>query len=126
MYFRISNKESNHHMKTLFHNSSNDLIDIYDTNYYNEKPPIQRFLEDLQNRPESVRIPLPFTKTSILKPAQFSKEYNKTFQYTDIKCGDDFMEVVRLPILTMRFKFQSLKQHKNWLKYYKDDEGCEY
>ena len=91
---------------------------IYDTNYYNEKPPIQRFLEDLQNRPESVRIPLPFTKTSILKPAQFSKEYNKTFQYTDIKCGDDFMEVVRLPILTMRFKFQSLKQHKNWLKYY--------
>ena len=57
-------------------------------------------------------------KTSILKPAQFSKEFNKTFQYSNLKPGDDFMEIVRIPILTMRFKFQSLKQHKNWLKYY--------
>jgi len=95
---------------------NNELI--YDIDYYNEKPPIQRFLEDLQNRPESVRIPLPFIKTSILKPAQFSKEFNKTFQYSNLKPGDDFMEIVRIPILTMRFKFQSLKQHKNWLKYY--------
>jgi hypothetical protein len=95
---------------------NNELI--YDTDYYNEKQPIQRFLEDLQNRPESVRIPLPFIKTSILKPAQFSKEFNKTFQYSSLKPGDDFMEIVKLPILPMRFKFQSLEQHKNWLKYY--------
>jgi len=95
---------------------NNELI--YDTDYYNEKPPIQRFLEDLQNRPENVRIQQPFTKTSILKPAQFSKEFNKTFQYSNLKPGDDFMEIVKIPILTMRFKFQSLKQHKNWLKYY--------
>ncbi|MBP7251249.1 MAG: hypothetical protein KA986_03660, partial [Aliarcobacter sp.] len=41
-----------------------------DTDYYNEKQPIQRFLEDLKYKPESVKIQPPFTKTSILKPAQ--------------------------------------------------------
>jgi len=91
---------------------------IPDTDYYNEKQPIQRFLEDLQYRPESVRIQPPFTKTSILKPAQFSKEYNKTFQHTDLKCGDDFMEIVKLPIFTLRFKFQTEKQLKAWTRYY--------
>lgn len=91
---------------------------IPDTSYYNEKQPIQRFLEDLKDKPESVKIQPHFTKTSILKPAQFSKEYNKTFQYTDLKCGDDFMEIVKLPIFTLRFKFQTEKQLKSWTKYY--------
>lgn len=89
-----------------------------DTDYYNEKQPIQRFLEDLKYKPESVKIQPPFTKTSILKPAQFSKEYRKTFQYTDLKCGDDFMEIVKLPIFTLRFKFQTEKQLKGWTRYY--------
>jgi len=89
-----------------------------DTNYYNEKQPISRFLEDLLYRPENVRIQMPFSKTSILKPAQFSKEFNKTFQYTDVKCGDDFMEIVKLPIFTLRFKFQTDKQLKGWTKDY--------
>jgi hypothetical protein len=91
---------------------------VPDTNYYNEIPPIQRFLEDLLNNPERVKIQPPFTKTSILKPAQFSKEYNKTFKYCDLKCGDDFMEIVRLPIFTLRFKFQTLEQLKGWTRYY--------
>ena len=91
---------------------------IPDTNYYNENQPIKRFLENLQYNPESVRIQPPFTKTSILKPAQFSKEYNKTFQHTDLKCGDDFMEIVKLPIFTLRFKFQTEKQLKAWTRYY--------
>lgn len=94
---------------------NNNLIP--DTDYYNEKPPIQRLLENLQDNPERVKIQHPFTKTSILKPAQYSKEYNKTFQHSNIKCGDDFMEVVRLPILTMRFKFQTNEQQKFWVKY---------
>ena len=91
---------------------------VPDTNYYNEIQPIQRFLEDLLNNPERVKIQPPFTKTSILKPAQFSKEYYKTFQFSDFKCGDDFMEIVRLPIFTLRFKFQTLEQLKGWTRYY--------
>ncbi len=91
---------------------------VHDTNYYNVIPPIQRFMEDLLINPEKVKIQPPFTKTTILKPAQFSKEYNKTFQYCYLKCGDDFMEIVRLPIYTQRFKFQTLKQLKGWTRYY--------
>ena len=95
----------------------NDNI-IHDTDYYNEIPPINRFMDDLRTRPENVPIPRPFIKTSILKTAQFSKEYNKTWQYSDIKCGDDFMELIRIPIFTLRFKFQSLKQQKSWVRYF--------
>lgn len=91
---------------------------IHDTDYYNEIPPINRFMNDLRTRPENVPIPRPFTKTSILKTAQFSKEYNKTWQYSDIKCGDDFMELIRIPIFTLRFKFLSLKQQKSWTRYF--------
>ena len=91
---------------------------VHDTNYYNVIPPIQRFMEDLLINPEKVKIQPPFTKTTILKPAQFSKEFNKTFQYCNLKCGDDFMEIVRLPIYTQRFKFQTLKQLKAWTRYY--------
>ena len=91
---------------------------IPNTDYYNTNQPIKRFLENLQYNPESVRIQPPLTKTSILKPAQFSKEYNKTFQHTDLKCGDDFMEIVKLPIFTLRFKFQTEKQLKAWTRYY--------
>jgi hypothetical protein len=91
---------------------------IHDTDYYNEIPPINRFMNDLRTRPENVPIPRPFIKTSILKTAQFSKEYNKTWQYSDIKCGDDFMELIRIPIFTLRFKFLSLKQQKSWVRYF--------
>lgn len=91
---------------------------IHDTDYYNEIPPINRFMNDLRTRPENVPIPRTFTKTSILKTAQFSKEYNKTWQYSDIKCGDDFIELVKIPIFTLRFKFQSLKQQKSWIRYF--------
>ena len=91
---------------------------VHDTDYYNEIPPINRFFEDLKNRPENIPIPRPFTKTSILKTAQYAKEYNKTWQYSDIKCGDDFMELVKIPIFTLRFKFQTLKQQKSWIRYF--------
>jgi len=96
---------------------NNDNL-IHDTDYYNEIPPINRFMNDLRTRPENVPIPRPFIKTSILKTAQFSKEYNKTWQYSDIKCGDDFMELIRIPIFTLRFKFLSLKQQKSWVRYF--------
>ena len=46
---------------------------IPNTDYYNTNQPIKRFLENLKYSPESVRIQPTFTKTSILKPAQFSK-----------------------------------------------------
>ena len=91
---------------------------IHDVNYYNELPPINRFMQDLRNNPENVVIPRPFTKTSILKTAQFSKEYNKTWQHSYLKCGDDFIELVKIPIFTLRFKFQSEEQHKSWTRYY--------
>jgi hypothetical protein len=94
---------------------NNNLIP--DVNYYNEIPPIQRFLDDILKNPKTVTIQPPFTKTSILKTAQYSKEYNKTFQHSNLKCGDDFMEVVRLPILTLRFKFQTHEQQKSWVRY---------
>ena len=91
---------------------------VHDTEYYNETPPINRFMDDLRTRPENVPIPRPFTKTSILKTAQFSKQYNKTWQHSNIKCGDDFIELVKIPIFTLRFKFQSLKQQKSWVRYF--------
>lgn len=91
---------------------------IHDTDYYNDIPPINRFMDDLRTRPENVPIPRPFIKTSILKTAQYAKEYNKTWQYSSIKCGDDFMELVKIPIFTLRFKFQSLKQQKSWIRYF--------
>jgi hypothetical protein len=95
---------------------NNNLVS--DTNYYNEIAPINRFMKDLQERPENVRIPRPFTKSTILKTAQFSKEYNKTWRHANTKCGDDFIELVKIPIFTLRFKFQSIKQQKSWNRYY--------
>lgn len=91
---------------------------IHDTKYYNEIQPINRFMDDLRTRPENVPIPRPFIKTSILKTAQYAKEYNKTWQYSNIKPGDDFMELVKIPIFTLRFKFLSLKQQKAWIRYF--------
>jgi hypothetical protein len=91
---------------------------VHDTDYYNDIPPINRFMDDLRTRPENVPIPRPFIKTSILKTAQYAKEYNKTWQYSSIKPGDDFMELVKIPIFTLRFKFQTLKQQKSWIRYF--------
>ncbi len=90
---------------------------VNNTEYYNQIPPINRFMLDLKERPENVEIPTPFTKSTILKTAQFAKEHNKTWKYSNIKCGDDFIELVKIPIFTLRFKFQSEKQEKSWNRY---------
>jgi hypothetical protein len=89
-----------------------------DLEYYSEKSPIQVFLEDLKANPERVKLPIPITKSSILKTAQFSKQWRKTYQHSNISSGYDIFEMVRIPILSMRFKFHTLKQYDKWISYY--------
>jgi hypothetical protein len=87
-------------------------------NYYNDISPVERFLRDIRQNPESVKLPLPYTKSAILKTAEYSNNFNKTYSYADISPGHDYFEVIRIPVLTMRFKFLNSEQHKNWISYY--------
>jgi hypothetical protein len=89
-----------------------------DTNFYKKRTPVEMFLDDIRLNPERVSLPWPITKTTILKPAEYKKNYNKTWQHSNIIPGYDYYEMVRIPVLTMRFKFQTYEQHKKWISYY--------
>lgn len=90
----------------------------HDPYYYKEISPIIRFLSDLKNNPERVSLPRPFTKSSILKTAEYKKNFNKTWRHTNITPGYDYYEMIRIPVFTLRNKFTSYAQHKAWISYY--------
>lgn len=90
---------------------------IYDQNYYNEIPPTQRFLNDIRLNPNGVSIPLGYFKQAILKPNEFTKNYKRLWCHTLLYPGDTIYKFMTIPIYSMRHKFRTYKQHKNWLKY---------
>jgi hypothetical protein len=90
---------------------------IYDENYYNDIPPTQRFLEDLKLNPNNVSIPLSYFKSAILKINDFKRNYKKMWIHTNLLPGDTIRKFMTIPIYSMRHKFRTYKQHKNWQKY---------
>jgi hypothetical protein len=50
-------------------------------NHYKDISPVEKFLKDIRENPNSVYLPLPYTKNSILKTAEYSNNFKKTYQY---------------------------------------------
>ena len=90
---------------------------IYDYNYYNDISPTERFLDDIRLNSNNVSIPLCYFKTSILKINEYKKNFKRLWYYTDLLPGDTIFKFMTIPIYSMRHKFQTYKQHKNWQKY---------
>lgn len=90
---------------------------IFDENYYNNIPPTQRFLEDIRLNPNNVTIPNSYLKTSILKINDYKRNFRKIWSKTLLLPGDTIFKFMTIPIYSMRHKFLTYKQHKNWLKY---------
>ena len=122
MYENTSNKKT---IKMRGYESKKEIIScylengelIFDDNYYNETSPVDKFLTDLKYNPESVIIPRPYIKSSILKPAEYKKNYKKIWQYSSCYPGSDYYKVVTIPIYSLRHKFKTYAQHKAWIKY---------
>jgi hypothetical protein len=94
---------------------NNNLVP--DENYYKETTVIEMFLKNIKDKPQAVQILPPFIKPSLLKLNQFKKQYKKTYQYSYLLPGDETYKIVTIPIFTMRFKFQTLKQKEMWLSF---------
>ena len=90
---------------------------IYDDKYYNDISPTQRFLEDIRLKPNNVSIPLCYFKTSILKINEYKKNFKRIWCNTNLFPGDTIFKFMTIPIHSMRHKFLTYKQHKNWQKY---------
>lgn len=95
---------------------NNELVS--NENYYKTNHAVEMFLKNIKDNPQAVKILPPFIKPIMLKVNQHKQQYRKTFQHSKLLPGDDYYELVTLPIFTMRFKFKTLKQKQNWLRYY--------
>lgn len=90
---------------------------VYDSKYYNDISPTERFLDDIRLNPNNVSIPLCYFKTSILKINEYKKNFKRIWCNTNLKPGDTIFKFMTIPIYSMRHKFRTYKQHKNWQKY---------
>lgn len=90
---------------------------IYDEKYYNDISPTERFLDDIRLNPNNVSIPLCYFKPSILKINEYKKNFKRLWAHTYLCPGDTIFKFMTIPIYSMRHKFQTYKQHKNWQKY---------
>ena len=90
---------------------------IYDENYYNDISPTERFLDDIRLNPNNVSIPPCYFKTSILKINEYKKNFKKIWCHTNLFPGDTIFKFMTIPVHSMRHKFLTYKQHKNWQKY---------
>jgi len=94
----------------------NDKI-VFDEDYYNDISPTERFLTDIKNNPNNVRIPMPLIKQAILKINEVNKNYHKLWQHANLLPGDTMYKFITIPIYSMRHKFQTHEQHRAWTKY---------
>jgi hypothetical protein len=97
-------------------NENNELVS--NEHYYKTTHAVEMFLKNIKDNPQAVTILPPFIKPIMLKVNQHKQQYKKTFQYSKLFPGDEYYELVTLPIFTMRFKFKTLKQKQNWVRYY--------
>ena len=110
-------------IKMRGYESKKDIISWYideqgrpqpDLEHYQKQSPINMFLSDLKNNPESVTIPRPYIKNTILKPKEYKNNYKNTWQHTNILPGYDYYKPVTIPIHSLRYKFVCYEQQKNW------------
>ena len=90
---------------------------IYDGNYYNDISPTQRFLDDIRINPNNVSIPVCYFKTAILKINEYKKNFKRIWCNAFLLPGDTIFKFMTIPVHSMRHKFLTYKQHKNWQKY---------
>ncbi len=84
---------------------------------YSKYNPAQFILLNIRDNPQSVKLPLPFLKTGILKPAAYKNNYRGTWAKSPLLPGDNILKVGRPSYFSLsQFTYRTLEQYNHWKK----------
>jgi hypothetical protein len=89
---------------------------IFCDDYYDIDKPVRHFLSAFYEDIKNLSMPTPYIKNCLLRPKEFVKYYDKTFQYTNLYPGETFFKLQTPCLYNMRHVFRTHKQFKTWKK----------